>query len=69
MTQKIDIEKIRYKRGPGRPPVESPMKQIAIRLPDDLLAAIDVVIDEREGQTDRAAVIREMIAKGLKVGE
>jgi metal-responsive CopG/Arc/MetJ family transcriptional regulator len=42
------------------------MQQIAVRLPSHLLEAIDAVIDDREGQSDRASVIREAIAKGLK---
>jgi hypothetical protein len=31
-----------------------------------MLAAIDAVIDDREGACDRAAVIREAISKGLR---
>ena len=64
-TAKIDVERVRIKT--GRPPLhEEPMKQIAIRLPDHLLEAIDVIIEEREGAPDRAAIIRELIARGLR---
>jgi metal-responsive CopG/Arc/MetJ family transcriptional regulator len=60
----IDVEKFRLK---GRPRTfDEPMQQIAVRLPSHLLEAIDAVIDDREGQSDRASVIREAIAKGLK---
>jgi metal-responsive CopG/Arc/MetJ family transcriptional regulator len=45
---------------------DKPMQQITVRLTDDLLEAIDVIIDEREGQTERGAVIRELISRGLK---
>lgn len=63
---KIEINRLRYKRPVGRPPVENPMRQIGVRLPDEMLAAIDAVIDDREGACDRAAVIREAISKGLR---
>ena len=64
MDKVIDIERIRLR---GRPPMgEKPMRQITVRLTDELLEAIDVIIDEREGQTDRGSVIRELISRGLK---
>ena len=63
---KFDLDRLRYKRPRGRPPVENPMRQITIRLPDDLLEAIDVVLDEREGASDRSTVIREAVIKGLR---
>ena len=65
-NDKFDVERLRYRRPVGRPPVENPMKQITIRVTDELLEAVDVVIDERDGACDRSAVIREAIAKGLK---
>lgn len=54
------------KRGPGRPRAEHPLQQIAVRLPQDMLSEIDRVVADRLGQTDRAAVIREAIARGLR---
>jgi metal-responsive CopG/Arc/MetJ family transcriptional regulator len=63
---KIDINRLRYRRPVGRPPVENPMRQIAVRLPDEMLEAIDAVIDDRDGACDRAAIIREAISKGLR---
>lgn len=68
MAKPIEIDKFRAKPRPrGRPPIgDKPMKQITIRMTDELLEAVDVIIDEREGQTDRGAVIRELIARGLK---
>lgn len=62
----FSVERFRVKRPVGRPPLEHPMRQLAIRIPDNLLEAIDSVILEREGQCDRATVIREAIARGLK---
>lgn len=54
------------KRGPGRPPKGTrAMKQIAIRLPDDMLDQVDDIIAERFGLPDRTAVIRELVAEAL----
>jgi metal-responsive CopG/Arc/MetJ family transcriptional regulator len=59
----MDIEKLRIKRGPGRPPSGDPMHQISIRIPSALLMRIDAIIEhERYGQGDRATIIREAIA-------
>ena len=41
------------------------MKQIAIRLPDDILDAVDDIIDQRHGQADRTAVIRELLLESI----
>jgi hypothetical protein len=42
------------------------MQQITVRLTIAQLEAIDVIIDDRYGQTERGAVIRELIERGLK---
>lgn len=50
----------------GRPPDgERAMQQIAIRLPTEMLDAIEEIVAERFGQADRTAVIRELIAAQL----
>ncbi len=50
----------------GRPLVgEKPMKQIAIRFPEDMLEEVDEIVAERFGHADRTAVIRELLAKAL----
>lgn len=70
MAKTIDPDKYRAKpRGRGRPPIGGgrPMTQITVRLTDELLGTIDAIIDDREGMTDRGAVIREFLAKGFKV--
>lgn len=41
------------------------MRQIAIRLPDEMLSAIDGLLDGRMDRPDRTAVIRELLAEGL----
>ena len=41
------------------------MKQIAIRLPDDILEAVDDIIADRHGQADRTAVIRELLLESI----
>ena len=51
------------KRPRGRPPVDEPMQQISIRMPADLLEEIDAIVEARYGQTDRASVIREILAE------
>jgi len=52
----------------GRPPASGnkPMTQLAIRLTDQQLKAIDRVIAERRGVPDRTSVIRELITRGLE---
>jgi metal-responsive CopG/Arc/MetJ family transcriptional regulator len=45
------------------------MKQIAIRFPEDTLDRIDAIIEERRGEGDRTAVIRELVAIGLEARE
>ena len=66
-NDKFNIDRLRYKRPVGRPPVENPMRQIAVRLPDDILEAIDAIIEDRDGACDRSAVIREAVAKGIRL--
>lgn len=39
--------------------------QIAIRLPESLLDAVDAIITERHGVPDRTAVIRELLASAI----
>jgi len=41
------------------------MIQIALRLPPEILAAVDAIIATRHGQTDRAAVIRELLMEAI----
>ena len=41
------------------------MRQIAIRLPDEMLAVIDGLIEGRLDRPDRTAVIRELLAEAL----
>jgi len=55
------------KRGKiGRPRLaDQPMRQIAIRLPEEILQALDEIIDERHGQADRTAVIRELLMDAI----
>lgn len=50
----------------GRPPKgDSAMKQIAIRFPEEILEQVDRIVEERYGQADRTAVIRELVAEAL----
>jgi metal-responsive CopG/Arc/MetJ family transcriptional regulator len=50
----------------GRPPVgDKPMTQLAVRFPDELLGAIDEIVAERYGQSDRTSIIRELVAQAL----
>jgi metal-responsive CopG/Arc/MetJ family transcriptional regulator len=65
MEPKMIDEKARLK--PGRPPnPDGAMQQLAIRIPNWMLDEIDVIIDSREGQTERTTVMREMIARGIR---
>jgi len=41
------------------------MKQIAIRLPEDILQVVDGIIADRHGQGDRTAVIRELLLEAI----
>ncbi len=55
------------KRGVGRPSVsEHGTERVTVRLPIDQLAQIDEIIAERFGATERAAVIRELVAEALQ---
>ncbi len=50
----------------GRPLLgDKPMKQIAIRFPDDMLSEVDAIAAERFGHADRTAIIRELVAQAL----
>ena len=54
------------KRGRGRPPVgDEAMKQIALRLPLDLLVAIDNLRRDRLDRPDRTVFIRELLAEAV----
>ena len=41
------------------------MKQIAIRLPEDMIKAVDQIVEDRYGQADRSAVFRELVSQAL----
>ena len=50
----------------GRPRVgKDVMGLIAIRMPEDMLEAVDKIIADRYGQGDRSTVIRELVAEAL----
>lgn len=52
--------------GPGRPlKTDAPMRQIAIRLPEALLAAIDQIAEGRLDEPDRTAIMRELLAEAI----
>lgn len=55
--------------GRGRPPADEPMKQIALRLPAEMLSALDALVAERMDRPDRTAIIRELLAEGLAARE
>jgi len=59
--------KLAMKRaGPGRPAMgASAMKQIAIRIPEPMLDAIDALVAGRLDAPDRAAIMRELLAEAL----
>jgi hypothetical protein len=40
-------------------------KNVTVRLPDDILNAVQDVISERRGESSRQSVIREMLASAL----
>ena len=42
-----------------------PMKQIAIRFPEEMLVEIDGLIAGRLDRPDRAGIIRELLAEAL----
>lgn len=52
----------------GRPPHESTAMAITIplRLTDEIVAAVDRVIQKRGGSASRNSVLRDMIKKGLR---
>jgi metal-responsive CopG/Arc/MetJ family transcriptional regulator len=55
------------KKRRGRPPAgDKPMVQLAVRLTQEQIAAVDTIIEDREGVPDRTTIIREMLTKGLK---
>ena len=60
---------IRYMKEPkqkkrGRPKaVEEPMRQVAIRFPEEMLAEIDNIIAGRMDRPDRSAIIRQAVAE------
>ena len=64
-AKQIDPEQYRLR---GRPPIsgDKPMTQITVRLTQQQLEAIDTIIDDRHGQTERGAIIRELIERALK---
>lgn len=56
------------KRGPGRPSLgDDGATQVAVRFPNRMLRAIDEHIAQRLDGPDRAAVIRELVADGMRV--
>jgi metal-responsive CopG/Arc/MetJ family transcriptional regulator len=58
------------KKRVGRPPKgDATMPQIALRLPQPMLDAIDRMRNDRMDQPDRAAMIRELLAKALGTGK
>lgn len=57
----------KIRRSVGRPPVDKPMRQVTFRISDELLEAVDAVVEDRDGGCDRSAVMREAIAKGLRL--
>jgi metal-responsive CopG/Arc/MetJ family transcriptional regulator len=67
--ENIDPERLRYKRGPGRPKQAEVMPQISIRIPQWMLDNLDAINEhERHGQSDRASLIREAIAAWIDAG-
>lgn len=58
-------------RGRGRPPADTVMQQIAIRLPVELIGEVDDLVDELKGdplvRAERSAVIRALITEALQV--
>lgn len=55
------------KRNVGRPSVsDQGAERISTRLPREHVSAIDEIIAERFGATDRSAVVRELVAYALK---
>lgn len=45
--------------------MRTPMTQIALRLTPEIIAAVDAIVASRYGQTDRAAVIRELLMEAI----
>lgn len=55
------------KRPRGRPRIaDQESRQVVVRLPDGMLAAIDAIAAARLDRPDRSQVIREMLAAGIK---
>ena len=56
-----------YRPNAGRPPIAAEAaQQIAIRLPIEMLQAIEAIAAERMDKPDRSNLIREMLADGIK---
>lgn len=54
-------------RSVGRPRLsERGSVQVAIRFPAEIMDSIDEIIEERFGQSDRTAIIRELVAEALE---
>lgn len=55
-------------RGRGRPRTheDGTMHQIAIRLPEPLLAAIDEMLADRLDRLDRSTLIRTLLAEAIE---
>ena len=57
----------RVRRSRGRPPLgKKAMRQIALRLPTELLTAVDDLIADRLDRPDRSALIRELLAEAIE---
>ena len=50
----------------GRPPTGNAMDQITVRVPPQMLEAIDSIIAGRLDRPDRSSVIRELVAEALQ---
>ena len=62
---KAHMTKVR-KPTAGRPPLsERGSIQIAIRFPAEMVDSIDAIVEDRFGQADRTAIIRELVAEAL----
>ncbi|MBS0233455.1 MAG: hypothetical protein JSR99_08205 [Proteobacteria bacterium] len=40
--------------------------QLAVRFPAEIMDGIDAIVEERFGQADRTAIIRELVAEALQ---
>lgn len=61
----VAMKKSKQKTMGRRPVGDKAMKQIAIRLPTEMLDEFDEIVAERYGHADRTAVIRELLAFAL----